>query len=136
MKNDDNLLLVLAIQYKYKMDFLLNLVDTFDRARIAQMSKVPDYNVTQWIRDSEHVQRKKDIKIHISQKDATYADVCKHAIESFAKRCCDGLIFNSVVKIDDSLQRIVKYVYSCTAFIQNLMKTKKMDLLPFQVYII
>ena len=54
-------------------------------------------------------------------------------MSSFGSRCCDRLILNSVRRIDDSLERVVKFIDAAIVFITNLIKTNPLGLLPFQV---
>lgn len=93
MKQDVNLLTVLHIQYSNNFDYLLNLVDLYDRDRINIVDKDLNYTTSKWVNDCPHILKRKELKIKFPEMDSNkknskqkpndnfvkYGDVCKHA---------------------------------------------------------
>ena len=128
MKQDNDLLYVLAVSRKFKFDYLLNLSDMYDRDRVIEIENT-QYNPSQWVQKSHHVKDRNHVTFKLGQRTVKYDNLCKTAVASFGTRCCGRLVLNSNKKINDSLPEIVEYIDSSITFITNMVEAD-----PFQVF--
>jgi len=137
MGDDGNLLMMLAFQKKYGVDYLANLLDSFSRYRIEHRT---DMKETDWalLEQNQHFKTLpfRKIKVQIPGKGKSkYHIFATSCMASFNSRCCGKLQFgNQQVLIDDSLQKVAKYISAAAGFIFNTISSnsKGSQVVPFQ----
>eukprot|EP00484_Ammonia_sp_Unknown_P013956 CAMPEP_0197076374 /NCGR_PEP_ID=MMETSP1384-20130603/212084_1 /TAXON_ID=29189 /ORGANISM="Ammonia sp." /LENGTH=559 /DNA_ID=CAMNT_0042515227 /DNA_START=28 /DNA_END=1707 /DNA_ORIENTATION=+ len=140
MKVDQSLLMMLAVQYRIKFEILQYLVDSYNLYRI----RGNNTNITavQWAKQSAHLSSKqsKKIKIKLTDKTVSYPDFVGSCIGSYMHRIAPKLMFNAnKIRIDDSVERIMRYLAYAASFVSNLVQTTerstdaRVALCPFHV---
>mmetsp|Transcript_65391 Transcript_65391/g.104119 ORF Transcript_65391/g.104119 Transcript_65391/m.104119 type:complete len:552 (+) Transcript_65391:40-1695(+) len=140
MKVDQSLLMMLAVQYRIKFEILQYLVDSYNLYRI----RGNNTNITavQWAKQSAHLSSKqsKKIKIKLTDKTVSYPDFVGSCIGSYMHRIAPKLMFNAnKIRIDDSVERIMRYLAYAAFFVANLVETTErnqdagVSLCPFHV---
>lgn len=151
--SDLSFLQILAVGLKEKFAYLLHLVDDYNKQRIEKLLKSPteeDWPEASWSSPHNHRHFKKlhNIKVNILRQPTKedpdqnkyltmdYKECAKMAVVSFSKRCCGKMLFNTMMQIDDSIQKFFEYLALTLDFITNLIedckKTQKV-LCPFMM---
>eukprot|EP01083_Nonionella_stella_P171344 585102_1 len=131
---DKGLLTLLAVGKKKGFDYLMHLVDDFNRWRVDNMNKnSKDFKSTNnWIRNHRHFIQLKNVNVG----DKSYSAMATSAVDSFNKRVCPKLEFSGGLCINDSLERTAHYICDASTFVWNLVETankSKTGLCPFQM---
>eukprot|EP01084_Bolivina_argentea_P260078 439081_1 len=131
---DKGLLTLLAVGKKKGFDYLMHLVDDFNRWRVDNMSKnSKDFKSTNnWIKNHRHFIQLENVNVG----GESYATMASSAVNSFNKRVCPKLEFSGGLCINDSLERTAHYICDASTFVWNLVETankSKTGLCPFQM---
>lgn len=141
MATDQTILKVVAIGHKNNMDYLQYLVDDYFKFRAEKIGQNKVFKVEDWVKNHPHFNVLKRIKsthkLEINAKSVTIEELIKSACNLYGKRFLPQLQYHTILKIDDSLEVIVRYIEAAVLFIANLFgvtsnnKTKR-GICPFQ----
>eukprot|EP01084_Bolivina_argentea_P256968 432820_1 len=121
MTIDKGFLTVLSIGIKYKLIYLINLVDDYFRARVKHMDE--HFSVNMWAENNKHIQK-------IRQFGVSSRSISKFpphqlvigAVASFTRRVCPQLSFLHFIKINDSIESVINYIVAAANLIRWLTK--------------
>eukprot|EP01083_Nonionella_stella_P019172 53292_1 len=135
---DEGLLTILSVGKKLEFDYLLHLVDAYNRHRIRNINNDDwkDCTEQQWCDQNAHIATMQNRKIQVKGQSKTYKEVVKGAMTSFSHRVCNKLHLPPMQQINDSLESVVYYVDSALRFIASSIQNAKKysrGIVPFQV---
>eukprot|EP01083_Nonionella_stella_P102311 290959_1 len=133
---DECFLTMLAVGRKYKFDYLLHLVDDFNRWRILNQGLDKADSTEEWAAEHRHFQQLSKITTSVANQSVNYKELATRAVDSFSKRVCPKLQLRPMCKIDDELDIIVDYFAAAVSWISRLIRQAnraKEIICPFQV---
>eukprot|EP01084_Bolivina_argentea_P230363 388595_1 len=146
LANDLNLLRMLAIGHKYDIQYLKDLVDDLQQAKLNSVNKSLTQN--EWTNKNPHFKDLSNIKVYpLEQSDDENASDLKNkaitanvvvnaAITSFQTRFIPSMKLRSRVQINSSLEITVKYIDGAITYVSNEIKKTNNVTCPFQIDLI
>eukprot|EP01084_Bolivina_argentea_P230362 388594_1 len=146
LANDLNLLRMLAIGHKYDIQYLKDLVDDLQQAKLNSVNKSLTQN--EWTNKNPHFKDLSNIKVYpLEQSDDENASDLKNkaitanvvvnaAITSFQTRFIPSMKLRSRVQINSSLEITVKYIDGAITYVSNQIKNANKTnkaACPFQI---
>ena len=144
---DQSLQSILAIGCKNEYPYLLNLIDDYNRSRIAAINK--SFSITNWTANHKHFKHLAQMNLSVNQdwdvqsvQSAVQLNIIFHPYlylninnnnnnRSFENRC-GPVQLNSIWRINDSIQQFAQYINAVTDFIDSLVKFNgKNETFPF-----
>ena len=141
MATDQTILKALAIGHKNNMDYLQYLMDDYFKYRAQNIEQDKIYKVADWVKNHPHFLILKNMtlknELQINDKAIKIEELVHSACNLYGKRFLPQLQYQSILKINDSLEVIMRYIEAAVTFIANLFgvtsenKTKR-GICPFQ----
>jgi len=143
MAQDGNFIYILAVGHKYGFDYIMHLIDAFNRARVAALPKHVD--VRHWV--PLHFTLLSSLKLQIPKIDTEDGapkgyqtvvgdKVVRSAMESFFTRVSPKMMMRQMTTVPDSLEQTVTYINTAILFLANMLKSTTLhtlSLCPFQL---
>eukprot|EP01083_Nonionella_stella_P165145 548708_1 len=129
---DECMLTILAVGRKYNFDYLLHLVDDFSRWRLKNEHK--NDSELQWAAQHPHFNQLININT-LCVPPVTYKELATEAVVAF-RRVCPSLSLQSMFRIDDELDCIVRYIVDAINWVWSLVTTPRQtdeSICPFQM---
>ena len=140
MNMDLSFLQIATIGRKHNFDYLLHLVDDFSLHRVKRLRNdekedEADLEPGTWA-DPQihgHFGKLKDVEVKVVRQPTDddpnqnkyqmidYKQLAKHAVSSFSNRCCGKLMFNTMSKINDSVEIVINYLFVSNGFCAKLV---------------
>eukprot|EP01083_Nonionella_stella_P079976 219539_1 len=131
---DEGFLRVLAAGKKHGSEYLLHLVDDYNRWRVANQDKPYTLTTQRWASNHKHFKQMESL-VGKSLIGKSYTQLATGAVDSFGKRVCPKLHWKPMSKIDDDMEPIVDLINNAVDFIHRLATDQFSEkvICPFQV---